>query len=182
MWINYSSQRNKSHTKTSTEKDYIELSEMITEWFGLYYAETHIENLSVSRYTMRKYKSLKRFIKKSFSHDPELKKYVKILPKVSISWTLKEEQMAILALVCYYIFGIINDRFFKMYTGILIPDYRGNIDLVYVTAYFTVIGIFVYLWHRRWDAFDKIESTLFEIKDIVNKKLYLIVGEMSHQY
>jgi hypothetical protein len=162
-----SNQQNKLITKSAEKQKYKELSDMLTEWFKLLYNEKSKDSVFLNKTLCWKYIVIRKFLKKHFLHNADLKKHITKLPRV---WLLSSWFVEILLATCYVLLCLVNKYFFKIYIGIIFTvKPRGEPDLIYTIFLTVFLVIYFILLPKRSKMYDSLKYTLLEIYNIVGK-------------
>ena len=125
------------------------------------------EDIFIDKNVILKYEVIRKFLKKHFLHDTELRNYINSLPNV---WILKSWWIEILFSFVFFTFIFANIHFLKIHTGILISlKGSGESDLIYIIAFSVFFGIYMYLFYRRGKILNDLEYILLRISCIIKK-------------
>jgi len=156
-------------TENQREKPYKDIWENLNEWFALYYEYVKSKKIFFNKAMLRKYKLIRKILKRDFGNDMDLKEYIKKLPS---PWILKPWVFERIAALCFILFNFGNNYIFNIYIGVeLIGRVRGTFDVIYIYINILISVIYLYMFHRREKAFIAIKENLLQIRDIAWRKL-----------
>ena len=149
------------------QKLYKEIQSNLNKWFRSYNEYKNSSKVFLTMATLKKYRLIKKSLQKDFENDAGMARHIRRLPNI---WILMPYAVEIMLLLSMFGVQFINQRYLKIFTGVLLRFRGGEFDAIYFFTSILFVFIYILLFHKRVETHNALIENLSQIWYIVEKK------------